>query len=472
MVSQLARSPIAALAAALLAAVSPAAAETVKITLLGVGDVYNFDDGKVRGGPARLDAVVKREKAGNPNFFFALTGDLLSPSLLSGIDHGENMVTMTNAAPFDVAVPGNHEFDFGVPNFLAKQAISLYPWAAVNITQADGSPVPGLGGAFIKEIAGVKLGVVPVALDGTPGMSSSGDLKFADTVKSAEDSAAAIRKQGADIVVGVFHADHAQDLEIARSHKFDVILSGHDHDLWVTYDGITAYVETSTESNYLAPLDLTVTVGDKDGKRTVSWTPAFRIIDTATVPPDPDSEKLVAGMREKLSKDLDAPIGSTVEPLDSREETVRRQEAAIGDLIADALRGANGADIAITNGGGIRGDKQYPAGAVLAGRDVYTELPFGNVTVVVELSGEAVKAALENGFSQVEKGAGRFPQVSGLIVTVDPDMLQVPTWSFEPGRAFAAAPVSLNVAVLFAFSVSITDMSDDFFICSRIAVFC
>ena len=410
---------VAAFAIALLAG-SPARAQTVKLTLLGVGDIYNFDNGKVRGGPARLNAVVKREKAINPNFFFAFDGDLLSPSLLSGIDKGENMVVLTNQAPFDVAVPGNHEFDFGAPNFAAKRALSLYPWAAVNITQADGSPVPGLGGAFIKEIAGVKLGVVPVALDATPQISSPGDLKFADTVKSAEDSAIAIRKQGADIVVGVFHADHAQDLEIARSHTFDVILSGHDHDLWVTYDGVTAYVETSTESNYLAPLDLDVTIAEKDGKRTVSWTPGFRIIDTANVAPDPDSEKLVVSMREKLSKDLDAPIGSSATALDSREEIVRTQEAAIGDLIADALRGANGADIAITNGGGIRGDKQYPAGATLSGRDIYTELPFGNVTVVVAVSGETVKAALENGFSQIEKGAGRFPQVSGLTVTVDP----------------------------------------------------
>ena len=98
---------------------------------------------------------------------------------------------------------------------------------------------------------------------------------------------------------------------------------------------------------------------------------------------------------------------------------VRGEESAIGDLIADAIRGANGADIAITNGGGIRGDKQYPAGATLTRKDVFTELPFGNVTVVTEVTGKAVWDALENGFSQVEQGAGRFPQISGLVVTAD-----------------------------------------------------
>jgi 2',3'-cyclic-nucleotide 2'-phosphodiesterase (5'-nucleotidase family) len=84
------------------------------------------------------------------------------------------------------------------------------------------------------------------------------------------------------------------------------------------------------------------------------------------------------------------------------------------------MRAGVGADIAITNGGGIRGDRTYDAGTVLTRKDVLTELPFGNVTVLLELSGADVKAALENGVSQVEKGAGRFPQVSGMSFSYDP----------------------------------------------------
>jgi 2',3'-cyclic-nucleotide 2'-phosphodiesterase (5'-nucleotidase family) len=396
-----------------------AVAETVKLTFLGVGDIYNFDDGKVRGGFARLNAVVKAERAANPNTIYVFDGDMLSPSLMSGLDKGENTILLTNEAPFDMAVPGNHEFDFGPDNFFAKAKESKYPWAAVNITGPDGKAPTGLGGATIREVGGVKVGLVPVALDETKEISSPGDLAFADTVKSAEDAAAAIRKEGADLVVGVFHADHAQDLEIMRSHAFDIILSGHDHDMWATYDGATAYLETSTEANYLTPLDVTVTITEKNGKRAVSWQPAFRFIDTQSVTPDPSTEKVVASLRDKLSDQLDVEIGTTEAPLDSRETTVRSREAAIGDIIADAMRGANGADIAITNGGGIRGDKQYPAGTTLTRRDVFTELPFGNVTVVTEVSGKAVREALENGFSQVEKQAGRFPQVSGLKVVAD-----------------------------------------------------
>jgi 2',3'-cyclic-nucleotide 2'-phosphodiesterase (5'-nucleotidase family) len=92
----------------------------------------------------------------------------------------------------------------------------------------------------------------------------------------------------------------------------------------------------------------------------------------------------------------------------------------MGNLIADALRAATRADITITNGGGIRADRTYDAGTVLTRRDILTELPFGNVTVLTELPGSQVLAALENGVSQVDKGAGRFPQVSGLSFAFDP----------------------------------------------------
>jgi 5'-nucleotidase/UDP-sugar diphosphatase len=98
---------------------------------------------------------------------------------------------------------------------------------------------------------------------------------------------------------------------------------------------------------------------------------------------------------------------------------VRAQEAAIGNLIADAMRAAVDADVAITNGGGIRGNKTYPAGTELKRRDILAELPFGNKTAKLELTGADIVEALEHGFSKVEEGAGRFPQVSGMTVAVD-----------------------------------------------------
>ena len=224
------------------------------------------------------------------------------------------------------------------------------------------------------------------------------------------------------------------DRALMKSHAFDVILSGDDHTYATAYDGVTAYVETSVDARLLSPIDLTVEVGEKDGKRTIKWTPAFRFIDTATVAPDPESQAMADAFSADMDAKLNVEIGTTETLIDSRRNVVRAEEATMGNLIADAMRDATGADIALMNGGGIRGDRTYDAGAKMTRRDILTELPFGNITMVTELPGSQVLAALENAVSQVEKGAGRFAQVSGLNFAFDA--------SAEPGKRVSEVMVA------------------------------
>ena len=428
-----AASQVSVLALAALLPAAPLAAETVKLTLLGVGDIYNFEDDNGRGGFARVNAVAKAERAANPNTLYVFDGDMLSPSIISGFDKGQNTIDFTNLVPFDIAVPGNHEFDFGPENFIEKVKESKYPWAAINITKDDGSPLDGVGGVMVKEVGGLKVALIPVAQDTSPEVSSTGSLKFLPTVDTAIAAAKTARDDGADIVVGVVQTDMENDRMLIKSHAFDVILSGDDHSYATAYDGVTAYVETSIDGRFLSPVDLTVEVGEKDGKRTIKWVPNFRFIDTATVEPDAESQALVDTLQKQLDDKLNVVIGTTEGSLDSRRNVVRAEESTMGNLIADALRAATGADIAIMNGGGIRADRTYDAGTKLTRRDILSELPFGNVTVLTELPGSQVLLALENGFSQVEKGAGRFPQVSGLEVVYDP--------TAEPGSRVASVKV-------------------------------
>lgn len=430
------------LALALMA--SPVMADPVKITLLGVGDVYAFDGDGKQGGFARLNAVVRAERAANPNLLYLFDGDMLSPSLISGFDKGQNTVELTNLVPFDLAVPGNHEFDFGPANFAEKMKASKYPWAAVNITGIE-----GLGGVAMKELAGMKIALVPVAQDTSPEVADTQGLTFAPTVDSAIAAAKAAREAGADLVVGVVQTDEYNDLKLIHSKAFDVILSGDDHHYATYYDGVTAYVETSVDARMLAPLDLTVDVTETDGKRVVKWTPAFRFIDTSTVTPDPETQKLVDGYKSDLDARLSAVVGTSETAMDSRRNVVRGEESAMGNLIADAMRAAVGADVAIMNGGGIRGDRTYDAGVQLTRRDILTELPFGNTVQLTEIPGSQLLGALENAVSQVEKGSGRFAQVSGLTFTYDA--------SAEPGHRVSEVLVAgkpLEAATLYKVAVN------------------
>lgn len=394
-------------------------AEPVTVTFLLANDTYKIDGDPERGGFARLNAVVKAERAKGGHVVYAHAGDLISPSLMSGFDQGAHTIQLLNLEPPTIFVPGNHEYDFGPAVFLERMKEASFPAVAANLRKEDGKMFPTMIDKMTATIGGVNVAMIGLTADDSPVKSSPGSLKFLPTVETGIEMAKQIREAGADFVVAVAHANREQDRALFDSRAFDLILTGDDHDLMVFYDGRTAMTESREEAEYVVAIDAAIDVTEKDGKRSMTWHPNFRIIDTAAVAPDPATQKKIEEYNASLSKELDVEIGTASEPLDSRKATVRTGEAAIGNLIADAMRLAVAADVALTNGGGIRGNKEYPAGSKLTRRDVLTELPFGNRTVKLEVTGETIISALENGLSEVENSAGRFPQVSGMIVEAD-----------------------------------------------------
>ena len=401
-----------------------AQAKRTKVTFVLVNDIYQMSeqpapDGDPRGGFARLAAVVKAERA-KGKVFFVHAGDTLSPSLMSGLDRGEHIMMLTNMIAPDVFVPGNHEFDFGKDIFFERMKQAKFPLYAANILNPDGTLIQGFLERSIIDVDGVRIGLTGATDEDAVILSSPGDLKFPKAVETVEKQTAALRKEGADVVVAVVHTDRAKDEEMYRMQAADIILSGHDHDLWLNYDGRTAAIESSYDAHFVTCMDVTFTLRTNEGRREVLWHPEFRIIDTRYVTPDPDMLATVKDYESRLSSALGTVIATTAVELDSRNPVVRTQEAAIGNLIADAMRADTGAQIAITNGGGIRGGKVYPPGSAISRRDMMSELVFRNHIAVLEITGKAVRAGLENGFSVLPRPAGRFPQVSGLRIVVDP----------------------------------------------------
>jgi 2',3'-cyclic-nucleotide 2'-phosphodiesterase (5'-nucleotidase family) len=120
-------------------------------------------------------------------------------------------------------------------------------------------------------------------------------------------------------------------------------------------------VESSEEGNFVTSIDFVATVAGEGAARRVTWAPSFRVHDSSTIDADPQVADVVKRYEDALAKELDVEIGTSAGELDSRSATVRSQEAAIGNLIADAIKDSVSGDVAITNGGGIRANKQYPA---------------------------------------------------------------------------------------------------------------
>jgi 2',3'-cyclic-nucleotide 2'-phosphodiesterase (5'-nucleotidase family) len=405
-----------------LAALSPALAEKINVTIITASDMDTMGDNDGRGGVARLGAVVKGERDKGGNVIFVFPGDLLSPSILAGFDKGEHMVELLNQTPPDMLTPGNHEYDFGPDVFLERMSEANFPKLGTN-TRQNGEPIEGFTDTIVKEYkAGeesLKVGFMGLTTDTTPTISSPGNITFLPMIDTAKSTAAALREEGVDIVVAVVHTAQQVDFDLLYQGGVDIVLSGHDHHLHVFYDGRVALVESKEEAEYVTMMDLEFDVTTGDRGRRVRWWPNFRIQDTAKVEPDPDLLARVAAYEETLSTELDVELGTAEIELDTRRISVRTVETVFGNMVADAMRKGVNADIAFTNGGGIRGNKQYDAGHVLTRRDILTELPFGNGTVLLEASGAQVLAALEHGYRAAPEASGSFLHVSGLTAEID-----------------------------------------------------
>lgn len=397
-------------------------AAPTKITFLHTNDVYEISPKGGKGGLAELMTLLKAERAANPLSLTTFGGDLLSPSVMSALTKGAQMIEIYNALGTTVAVPGNHEYDHG-PDIAAKRfAESNFPWLGANVLGPDGKPAGGLQATRVIEVGGFKVGFFGVLEPETAVLSSPGKaIAFSPPVETAKTMVKALQDQGVDVVVAMTHLSIAGDRELARTVKgIHLVLGGHDHDPITFYENGVLIHKSGYDAHFLGAVDLNVERVTKGDKKELVVVPQWRMISTAGVAPDPAIKAIVDRHEKALDKELGAVIGKTMVELDSRRGSVRSADTNLGNLFADALRVGVNADLAIINGGGLRGDKIYPAGSELTRKDILGELPFGNVTVLLEVKGADVLAALENGVSQVEDGAGRFPQVSGLSFVFDP----------------------------------------------------
>jgi 2',3'-cyclic-nucleotide 2'-phosphodiesterase (5'-nucleotidase family) len=396
-----------------------AAAEPVTLKIVHFNDLDRMEEDEGKGGVARLATVIEEIRESNPHVLVTNGGDSISPSLLSSFDHGAHMMDLFNKIGIDVMVLGNHEFDFGPEVAAERISEAQFPILSNNALEPDGSLIDGVTESLIVNVGDYRVGLFGLTTASTAVKSSPGDVTFADPVATAESMAAQLREIGADLVVAVAHTDRREDNELIRVAPVDLVLSGDDHDLRVAYDGRMALVESGSQAEFVSVITVTLDTVEGSSGPSFAWEPSFELINTASVEPNARLAEAAQGYVDKLSTELDIEIGTTEVQLDTRRTTVRAQESAFANLMADAMREAVGADVALTNGGGIRADRTYEAGTVLTRRDVQSELPFGNKTILIEVSGADLRQALENGVSEVEDGGGRFPHVSGLSFSYD-----------------------------------------------------
>jgi len=410
------------LAVALLLSPRLVAAQSTTLTLLTINDVYEITPVQGQGGLAELMTLLRAERATATHHLTTVNGDFLSPSLMSSLFKGAQMVALFNALGIDVVVFGNHEFDLGPEVTRQRMAEARFAWLGTNVLGPDGQPFGGALATLTRQVGGLTIGFFGVLTPDTVRLSSPGPtVTFAPVIPAAQAAVAALRQAGADVIIALTHLTLDEDRALARQVPgISVILGGHEHEPITWYEAGTLIHKSGQNAHYLGRIDLAIDKKMTDKGPHITTRPSWRMLANAGTPVDPEVGAVVAQYVTALDQELGQPLGQTQTELDSQSGAVRTQETSMGNLITDALRLALQADVALTNGGGIRGNRLYPAGTTLTRRDVFQELPFGNVGVLVELSGADLLAVLEHSVSQVEAKAGRFPQVSGLTLLYDP----------------------------------------------------
>jgi 5'-nucleotidase len=405
----------------LLVFVSTAFAQTTRVTILHVNDVYQFApvDGGKRGGLARLLTLKKQIKEENPNTIFTLGGDTLSPSVETLTYKGAQMIDAWNAVGIDYAVFGNHEFDVKTAVLLERMKESKFTWLGANVFDTKTNKIFADTPPFvIKDFGGVKIGIIGLLLPETKQTSSmEASLQVKSFCDTAKEIVPQMRAAGANAVVGLTHLFMAQDKELAKCADFDLILGGHEHTLLQSSSNGTPIFKMTADARELGRFNLNFDTKTKK-LESMDW----EIIPVTDQTPDAPEFAAVIDKYKDLLQKLAEPVGLTSVQLDALSLSNRTKETNIGNFIADSYRSAVGADIGFVNGGSIRADLTYNPG-VLTMRDVLSILPFNNPVIKVELKGKLLRQILEHGVERSGAGEdnepGRFPQVSGLSFKFD-----------------------------------------------------
>ncbi|MEM9757405.1 MAG: bifunctional metallophosphatase/5'-nucleotidase [Pseudomonadota bacterium] len=457
----------AALAALGLAA--PAAAETT-LTILHINDLHSriqpisrFDStcsaeddaaGECFGGVARvataIDTLRDEITAAGGNVLVLDAGDQYQGSLFFTTYAGEAAAEFMAAIGFDAMAAGNHEWNNGPEGFATLIEGVEFPVLSGNV---DVSQEPALAGllqdTLVLDVNGVSVGIVSALATDTPEISSPGpNVIFSPTIEAIQADVDALTDQGVDIIIALTHVGFPEDLRIAEAVVgLDAIVGGHSHTYLSSSDpeadgayptfvtnpqGIDVpVVQAGAYSKYLGVLELTF-----NDEGVAIFVEGDTMLLDASVEPDPEIAARVEELAAPIEEAMATVVGEASDFIEGDRSVCRAMECPMGNLVADAMleRVADqGVQIAIQNGGGLRAS--IDGGPITMG-EVFTVLPFQNTLATFQLTGAGVLEALENGVSEVEEGAGRFPQVAGLRYVWDPEA--------EPGARIVSVEVDID----------------------------
>lgn len=411
------------------------------------------------GGAAYLATHLRQLESEKPHSLLLSTGDSIGASpLASALFHDEPTIEVLNALDVQASVVGNHEFDEGFAELRRIQrggchpddgcqfrdtfAGADFPYLGANVRRDDGRPA--LLPFSVEVRGGVPIGIIGVTLQDLPDVvvpSAVAGLEFGDEVAAVDRTSRLLQRFGVKAQVVLLHqgddttgtggpdacsfgaSTPAREIATQVTARVDAVFAGHTHQAenCTVTDPAGAprpLIQGLSFGRLISVVDLEIDRRSRDVLR--DETVADNVIVTRDVTPDAEVQAIIDRAAEKSAPIANRQVGSITEDLTAPRTAVG--ETALGDVIADAQLAAteaNGAQVALTNPGGIRADLTYassPAGegnGVVTYGEAFAVQPFSNILQTITLTGAQLEAVLEQ--QQQADGSVRWLQVSATL---------------------------------------------------------
>ena len=409
------------------------AGQSADIVIIYTNDVHCGIDNNV--GYAGLAAYKKEmEEAGNA-VILVDDGDHIQGASIGLLTKGEAIIDIMNAVGYDLAIPGNHEYDYGMDQFFSLTDKADFPYISCNFTDLRKNTLV-FEPYKIIEAAGRKVAFVGVTTpttitESTPSyfqdengnyiysfLDGEDGQKLYNAVQSAVDGA---KSEGADYCILISHSGvNAEDSPYTSSDiinnttGIDAVLDGHSHTVleMEKVKNKNGSDVVLTQDGYQLPYIAKVTI-DTAGNVNAKHIDGYEEKDEAV-------SKVIEKEKAEFEQILKEEIGSSAFSLYAKDASgtwlVRSGETNLGDFATDAYKYAAGTEIAILNGGGLRTD--ISEGTITYG-DLLDVTPYGNTISAKYVTGQELADALEYSVHSFPDMFGGFLQVSGVTFDVD-----------------------------------------------------
>jgi 2',3'-cyclic-nucleotide 2'-phosphodiesterase (5'-nucleotidase family) len=345
-----------------------------------------------------------------------VAGDILQGTPMSTVFKGDPDIRCLNAMGVDAMTVGNHEFDFGLDNFLKLKDQAAFPFLSANIILKENSLLlcqPALEVPLEGNVSLTIIGATTQELLTTTKGENVLKLDVLDSVAAVTRIHADGIKQGPVLLLS--HSRQATDRQIAKAlPDLIAVIGGHDQILLSPYgiEGRVPILQAFEKGRYLGRLDLRIDPLTKRAK----LIDASYIKVTADIALDQEIDAIVADYNARLGQEFKEVIGQCDTFLDGKREHIRYQETSLGNFITDIMRAHTGAQIAMINAGALRASiKEGPVTV----EDVFKAMPYENELVLLEMTGAEIQQTLQRSVrGAIEDEDGGFLHVAGITFDV------------------------------------------------------